>query len=68
MCILGSVAPRPKESVVPHSPADLSDDRQVLTELSSMAMLNLKIDQPNKVYIAVCIIIAHIPMLSHITQ
>ena len=34
MCILGSVAPHPKESVVPQSPADLSDDdRQVLTEL-----------------------------------
>ena len=34
MCILGSVAPPPNPSVVPQSPACLSDDdRQVLTEL-----------------------------------
>ena len=34
MFILGSIAPRPKKSVVPQSPADLSDDDcRVLTEL-----------------------------------
>ena len=34
MYILGSVAPHPNQSVVPQSPADLSDDdRQVLTGL-----------------------------------